>query len=427
MNDSSDTGSGRIHVIGAGMAGLGAAVHATLLGRAVCLWEAAGHAGGRCRSFHDATLDRLIDNGNHLILGGNRGVFRYLEDINAENALTALTPTLFPFIELPDRRQWSIRPSRGPIPFWIFLANSRVPNSRLRDYLAVGSLAAAGSNDTIADRVDTDRPIFERLWQPLARAVLNTDATEGAASLLWTMLQETVLKGARASQPFFARNGLSAAFVEPALTFLTRRDTLIMMNRRLRALTFASDGVSSIRMGGEDVPLGAKDQIILAVPPNEASDLLLNTTVPTETRPIVNLHFRVAAPIQFPFGSSIVGLVGTNAQWLFKRDDVLSVTISDAGVVATWPADRIASEVWQEIVAALELANTPVPPVRVIKEQRATIAQTPASMAQRPPTKTRWRNLFLAGDWTDTGLPATIDGALRSGYCAADMAAERLC
>lgn len=425
MNEPEGSARERIvHVVGAGMAGLGAAVHATIRGQRVQLWEAAGHAGGRCRSFHDTTLDRSIDNGNHLILGGNRGVIHYLNDINALPAVTALSPTVFPFIELPDRRRWSIQPSRGPIPFWIFSKDARVPETGLSDYFAIRRLAKAGPLATVADCVDPSRPMFERFWQPLSRAVLNTDATEAAASPLWFMLRETLLKGAGASQPYLAANGLSTALVDPALAVLDQRGSVVEMNQRLRGLTLSGNSVASMTMGDEEILVSEQDSVILAVPPSEVGNLLPDVTVPQETRPIVNLHIRMDAIPRFPDGTKILGLIGTTAQWLFKRGDILSVTISDAGAIVDRSAEEIIRIVWAEISAALEISGD-APPARVIKEQRATIAQTPAQMSRRPSAETSWNNLFLAGDWTDTGLPATIDGALRSGYRAAELAMER--
>jgi uncharacterized protein with NAD-binding domain and iron-sulfur cluster len=114
-------------------------------------------------------------------------------------------------------------------------------------------------------------------------------------------------------------------------------------------------------------------------------------------------------------------MIGSTSQWLFKRGDVFSVTISAADALAEQSNSDIATIVWREIAKVIGRDATRVPPVRVIKEQRATIAQTPAQNKRRPDSATKWQNLFLAGDWTNTGLPATIESAVRSGQKAAEL------
>ena len=137
-----------VHVIGAGMAGLSCAVELVKARQRVVLWEAAAQAGGRCRSFHDATLDRTIDNGNHLILGANPAVFAYLETIDARDGLVGQERAAFPFVDLRTGERWTVRPNAGPVPWWIMAPGRRVPGSRARHYLAGLALARARDGDT---------------------------------------------------------------------------------------------------------------------------------------------------------------------------------------------------------------------------------------------------------------------------------------
>ena len=111
-------------------------------------------------------------------------------------------------------------------------------------------------------------------------------------------------------------------------------------------------------------------------------------------------------------------MLGGVAEWLFLRGAVVSVTVSAADALAVRPADEIGARLWQDVARALTL-DGPVPPFRIVKERRATFAQTPSAMHRRPPTETHLANLVLAGDWTATGLPATIESAIRSGHKAA--------
>ena len=143
--------------------------------------------------------------------------------------------------------------------------------------------------------------------------------------------------------------------------------------------------------------------------------------MPEGSHPIDNGHFRL--PRLLPGRPVLTGLIGGTAQWLFLRDDLVSLTVSAADALAEEPADAIAARLWADTATALDLPASPQAPGRIVKERRATFAQTPAAAAARPAARTRWPNLLLAGDWTATGLPATIEGAIRSGHTAADLCA----
>ena len=173
--------------------------------------------------------------------------------------------------------------------------------------------------------------------------------------------------------------------------------------------------------GNEKIALKEHDAVVLAVPPETARFLVPGLTVPEEGRPIVNAHFLLPRePAPLPGGSHMIGFTGGVSEWMFVRGDVASVTVSAAVGLVEEDAAKIADLVWREVVRALALPEeSPLPAHRIIKEKRATFAQTPEEAARRPGTRTQFNNLFLAGDWTDTGLPATLEGAVKSGHAAA--------
>lgn len=411
--------SGRAHVVGGGLAGLAAAVELAAAGRPVTLYDQAIRAGGRCRSFFDESLGRTIDNGNHLVLSGNTSLTRYLRRIGAEDRLSGPQRAAFPFIDLATGERWTVRIGTGRIPWWVLSASRRIPGTRLAEYASALHLARAGSERTVADCVDTSGALYRRFWEPLTVAVLNTAADEGAAHLLWPVLLETFGRGEAACRPRIATHGLADSFVDPAVAFLRGAGAELRLHTRLRSIVIGGSRARLLNFaggGGTEVPIGADESLVLAVPPAAAAALMPGLTTPQHSRAIVNAHFRLDDAVPQP---DFVGLVSATAQWIFVRDDIASVTVSAADGLAEESNEAIAARLWPEVQQALRLPAASLPRHRIVKEKRATFAQTPAEAARRPGARTALANVFLAGDWTATGLPATIEGSVRSGHTAA--------
>ena len=413
--------SGTTHIIGAGLAGLSAAVRLTPQGRKVVVHEATAFAGGRCRSYHDASVGMTIDNGNHLLLSGNHAALRYLRSIGAEHRLIGPPNAEFSFADLASGGRWTLRFNDGPIPFWVLDPKRRVPGTGVLDYLPLARLLWAPPGKSVGEVIACKGTLYERLVEPLLLAALNIDAPDGSARLAGTIIRETLAVGGRACRPLIAREGLGTTMIEPALAYLQGRDVSVRMEHQLRALRLASERVEALDFGTETVTLGADDAAILAVPPYIASSLLHDLKVPTEFRAIVNAHFRIEPPAAQP---PILGVLNGTVQWLFAFPGRLSVTISAGDRLIDAPREELAKKIWSE-VASLTGLPAALPPWQIVRERRATLAATPAQDAARPGAATRWRNLVLAGDWTDTDLPATIEGAIRSGNRAADIIANQ--
>ncbi|HEY2138113.1 MAG TPA: hydroxysqualene dehydroxylase HpnE [Xanthobacteraceae bacterium] len=410
------------HVVGAGLAGLAAAVRLSEAGEAVVVHEAAGQAGGRCRSYHDPALDMEIDNGNHLLLSANHAALGYLRTIGAADRLVGPPHADFPFVDLKSAERWTLRINDGRVPWWIFDSGRRVPGTRLTDYLAFGRLLWPPRDAAIGDVVACRGTLYDRLIGPLLLAALNTAPPEGSAALAGAVLRATVGVGGRDCRPLIARDGLGPAFVAPALAYLGARGVAVGFGRRLRALDLEDGKVVALGFGDETVRLAPGDRVVLAVPPVVAVALVPGLAAPSEFRAIVNAHFRVAPK---PGTPSITGVINGTTEWIFAFPDRLSVTISGADRLVDTPRDELARTIWREVATVTQIGDTEtLPPWQIVRERRATFAALPAEERKRPGAETAWSNLWLAGDWTATGLPATIEGAIRSGERAAALAAR---
>jgi squalene-associated FAD-dependent desaturase len=412
---------GRIHVIGAGLAGLAAAVQLVGKGREVFLHEASPHAGGRCRSYHDATLDLTIDNGNHLLLSANHAALGFLNAVGAKDALTTPDESCFPFIDLRNKARWNVRPNDGRIPWWVFAPSRRVPDTSAFDYRALLGILFSRSDQRLDAVMTCAGPLYERLWEPILLAGLNIAPPEGSSQLAAAMIRESLGAGGRMCRPLVARHGLSHAFVDPALTMLAACGVTVSHGKRLKALDFNDSRVSGLVFSTGIETLAEDDAVVLAVPSWVAGEVVPGLAVPMRHCAILNAHFKIAPPSGIP---PFIGVIGATTEWIFAFEDRLSVTISGADRLVDENRAELAQRIWDEVrqVAGLD---QPLPVWQIVKEKRATFAATPAENARRPGPRTAWRNLVLAGDWTATGLPATIEGAIRSGNRAAGLLLAR--
>jgi squalene-associated FAD-dependent desaturase len=405
------------HIIGAGVSGLSAAVRLANAGYQVHVHEATQQAGGRCRSYFDAATNLTIDNGNHLLLSGNRHAVAYARSIGTEAGLVGPKSAQFPFVDISTGQRWKLDLGDTRLPLWVFDSARRVPDTGLSDYLALAPLVWAGTDKLVGKTIPCKGTLYQRLVQPLLLAALNVDPPEGSAGLAGAVVRETLLAGGQACRPLIARDGLSAVLIEPAVKLLQEKGASIQFSHELRAFGMSDGRVNELKFGDGAIALGLDDVVVMAVPARPAATLLPGLKTPSKFRAIVNAHFRFDPP---PGAAPILGVVGGLVEWLFAFPQRLSVTISNGDRLVDMPREQLAQAIWSDICKAAGVSGE-LPPWQIVRERRATFEATPEQNALRPGAVTQWKNLFLAGDWTDTGLPATIEGSVRSGDRAADL------
>jgi squalene-associated FAD-dependent desaturase len=409
------------HIIGAGISGLAAAVRLANADYRVHVHEATQTAGGRCRSYFDAATNLTIDNGNHLLLSGNRHALAYARSIGTEAGLVGPKRAQFPFVDISTGQRWQLDLGDGRLPLWVLDEARRVPDTTLRDYLALMPLIWAGTDKLVGNAIPCDGILYQRLVQPLLLAALNVDPPEGSAGLAGAIVRETLLAGGQACRPLIARDGLSSVLIEPAIKLLQDKGATIRLGHELREFVMRGDTVGELKFGDDTVAITADDVVVLAVPPRPAASLLPGLKTPSKFRAIVNAHFRFDPPRDTP---AILGVVGGLVEWLFAFPQRLSVTISNGDRLVDMPREELAQAIWRDVCKAGGVQGE-LPPWQIVRERRATFEATPEQNALRPGPVTAFKNLFLAGDWTDTGLPATIEGSVRSGDRAADLVLKR--
>ena len=435
-------------VVGGGLSGLAAAVSLSSRRIPVILLEQRQSPGGRAYSFPDAETGTIIDNGQHVLIAGYTRTMEFLETIGARDLVT-VQPVPELLFHHPERGFCSFRLPLLPSPLHLLagVVATRLfsPADKLRMLragLALRSSSPAESTGSTVeswlDSLGQSRETKRSFWEPLAVAVMNEHIGAASAAVFIRALRTAFLSGPRGSALAIPTVGLSELYVEPARAFIERHGGVVRCSADVTETEAEGGNVFSVRLkGGETIRCSA---VILAVPSYRAAGLLPDglrdsgflaraSSIPLS--PIVSVHLWFERDVM---KQDVIGVVGRRIQWVFNRRRIsrekgegghLSVVISAARSFVGMENDeleRIALEDLRSVFGA-EIGN--VTRAVVIREKRATFSCAPDVESLRPGPASPLPNLFIAGDWTDTGYPATIEGAIMSGQRCADLASLR--
>lgn len=440
----------RCIIIGAGVAGIAAAVEAALGGMEVIMLERHRYLGGRARSFRDEITHDEIDNGQHVMMGCYRYLRQTLRSVGTEELLHPAEPIALAFASSTgkcDRFDPYRLPGIAGLISGLLGLRSFSLGDRVR--LLRGSLHVllrhASPDQTVAQMLQQLRQpleVIERFWEPLVVATLNAPIECADARLLQAVVRRAFFGGGDSHYVIIPRCGLSRLW-EPLPQWLQQYGGEILLGTSAEELLWFDDRVIGVTTSSGQEIRGKT--VITAVPPKSLLRLLPVSVRPRfqpieqfETMPIVSVYLWFDRALDIP---PMVGLWGTASQWVFNRDRLversvesrkvypghLEVTISGARQLAYRPAEEIVSLVLSELEAIFsQVSSAQLLRWRVIKERSATVLLTPKTARFRLSTDSGIAGLYVAGDWTATGLPATLEGAAASGVAAVRAALSSL-
>ena len=444
----------RVAIIGGGFAGLAAGVELAARGCAVTLLEARPRLGGRAYSFRDDESGEIVDNGQHALMGCYRHTLAFLDRIGATPKLARQRNLRVQMVH-PQRGAGAIACACLPSPLHLLSGILRYPLLTRTEQLRVlcGGMRVMAMQRRHDPRL-TEWTVAHLLsvlgqspnacaafWYPVAVATLNGSPTLAAAAPFAEVLARAFFRSRADSQFVLPKVGLSELYTDDARGYIEARGGHVELKSPVAALAMTDDCVTALRL--RDGTAIETDACISTIPPRALAALLpdairgrgeLAGLDQFETSPIVSVHLWFDRPI---VTDAFVGLIGTTTQWVFNRSQLsgqgngttqcLSAVISAGREIIDWPTTRIAATVVADLQALIPAARAArLQQSVVVKEKQATISPTPAAERLRLAAPTRIDNFFLAGDWTSTGLPPTIESAVFSGQRAAELVAQRL-
>jgi len=428
----------KVIIIGGGFAGLSAAAELSSAGFHVTLIEQRRFLGGRAYSFIDKNTGLELDNGQHILMGCYENTFRFLEKIGVINKLYFQKDLCVNFLDT-NGTVYRLNCLPLPAPFHIlsgilrFKAISLAERIRMLN-MAKGVLFGNTSNSshdlTITEwlkMLGQGKKARETLWDIITIATMNEHPDNSSAAIFRNVMKKAFFSHRRNSRIVLPVVPLSRLFADNAETYIRQNGGSIEKGIAVSALLTGNNSVSGVKLKDGRVFRG--DYYISAVPYYSVQRLFAGTGfsgTALQPSPIISIHLLFNKPLT---EQTFAALLNSPIQWVFNKEKIfrnasyrglLSLVISGAHRYIDVPSEKLVELALRELKKVFpDSSSVKLLCCKVIKERHATFSPQPGVDKFRPSQMTEIKNLFLAGDWTDTGLPATIEGAVLSGHkCA---------
>lgn len=425
-------------IAGGGWAGIAAATELSRHDIPLLLLESAKQLGGRARSVNAQGLH--VDNGQHLLLGAYESTLALLRTIGvAEDNVFQREPLNLHWLNAKGKNV-GIKTPRIPAPFHLAWALSIAKGLSLSERLSALRFSRAMQKKNF--EIDKDRSVLTLLqeyqqsshlitaiWEPLCLSALNTHTREASAQIFLRTLGDAFRYTRQDSDLLLTRRELGAILPEPAMDYIESHRGNIRLGHRITGLIISNQTIQGVQLGDEQIQAS---RVILATPHTASLRLMESHSALTglcdrlgqlTDRPICTIYLQYSKNTQLEH--PMQGSLNTLTQWVFDRriygqKGLVAVVVSADGPHMAWDNDRLCAKIEEELALLFPHWAKPLSS-QVIREKRATFASTVNVNAVRPATQTPIKGLWLAGDYTDVGLPATLEGAVRSGLRSAQQ------
>ncbi len=416
-------------IIGGGFAGLSSAVFLSRAGINVELLEASPKLGGRAYSFKDNSTGSIIDNGQHIMMGCYGETLKFFKIIGAGNNLSYQKKLFINFIK-ENMQEFPLTAYPLPYPFNLITGLLNYKALSLKDRITLLKFFIKlpfYTNNNLKElsvfewlkKENQNLNIRDSFWKILVAGALNTGMEKASAKIFYNILIQMFFKGSKSSVIILPRYGLSQTYCENAAKFIKENSGIIHLSEG--AVEFVADNNSIKKIKTSKRIIDDFDFVISSVPLFAAEKIInFNSIIKVPClsySPILSIHVWLK---QNNLKKDFYGLIDSAVHWIFNHQDHITIVISDAAELIDKQNDDIACVVFNELEKFVKIKKEDITSFKVIKEKRATFIPSGDTITERLNTRTKLSNFFLAGDWIDTGLPSTIESAVKSGRLAAE-------
>ncbi len=416
-------------VIGGGFAGLTTAAYLANKNIKVDLFEAAPKLGGRAYSFLAKDGSTVIDNGQHILMGCYTETLRFMKMIGASDNLIYQPALEINFLK-ENFELLKLKAASLPFPFNLILGILNYKAISVKQRLKVlqffFKLLTYSEQElnklSVYELLSKEKQngiICKSLWEIISIGALNTSIKKASAKVFSDILKEIFLKGTFASSIIIPKYGLSETYCHNARSFIENNEGRIFLSKTVTDLTIRNNRILEVKT--DDESFTEFDCVISAVPYHSLQKL--TSVFYLEKKPelrystILSVHLWLS---HNPLKENFYGLINSPVHWIFNKKSHLTIVISDADYLNEKTKEEILFLVAKELKKYIKLDLDDIIDFQVIKEKRATFIPSENTLHSRPSVITGLDNFFIAGDWINTGLPSTIESAVKSGRMAAD-------